>query len=236
VAAVDFQQRLAQLPYLRRCCPPVYRHLQQRPVERERGTQLVRRVRDEPPLAVEGPVEPFQHHVERVSELLHLVVRAVQRDPLVQATVGGRGAGDPGGRLGHPVQRLEQPAGDEPAQRGRRDTREHQRDPALGQQRVQRILPGVPHDLRLELAAGRGPGTRARWRLRRSLEAGEPLATLRDPLGDQRVGDTEQQHAGDQEEPAVDERQAGADGQPGPAEAFHGLSLFMGRGTPLPGR
>jgi hypothetical protein len=214
VATVDLQQRLPQLPYLEGRGPPVHGDLQQRPVERQRRTQLVRGVGHEPALAVEGPVEPFQHHVERVGQPLHLVVRAVQRDPFVQATVGRRRVGDPARGVGHALQRLEQPAGDEPAQRGRRDAGQDQRYPTLGEQRVERVVPGVADDLRLELAAelGRFVRRRSHGRLHRTLERRDSLAGVRYPLRDQRVRDAEQQHAGDEEEPAVDERQAGTDG------------------------
>ena len=70
-------------------------HLDQGPVDRQRGAQLVRGVGDEPALAVEGAVQPLQHGVERVGQLLDLVARAGQRDPLVQPAAGAVGPGDP---------------------------------------------------------------------------------------------------------------------------------------------
>ena len=47
----------------------------------ERGTQLVRGVGDEPPLAVEGALEPVEHVVEGLGQLVELVARTLQRDP-----------------------------------------------------------------------------------------------------------------------------------------------------------
>ena len=49
----------------------------------QRGAQLVRGVGDEPALGVEGDVEPGQHVVEGVGQLLELVVGALEVDPLV---------------------------------------------------------------------------------------------------------------------------------------------------------
>src|SRR4051794_22882678 len=66
------------------------------------GAQLVRGVRDEPALAVERPVQPFEHRVERVGKLLDLAVRAGERDPLVQAA-----SGHPAGGFGDPVQKID---------------------------------------------------------------------------------------------------------------------------------
>jgi hypothetical protein len=92
-------------------------------------------------------VEALEHPVERVGEILDLVPRAVQGDALVQATVGRRSVGNPSGGLGHPVQRLKQATGDQPAQgdRGRAD--HGQRNAALGEQRVEGIVPGLVPDL-----------------------------------------------------------------------------------------
>ena len=52
------------------------RHLQQRPLERQRRSELVRRVGDEPPLCLERGLEPGEQVVERVAERLELVVGA----------------------------------------------------------------------------------------------------------------------------------------------------------------
>ena len=51
------------------------RHLRQSLQPGERRAQLVRGVGDELALCLEGRIEPFQQPVERVAELLELVVR-----------------------------------------------------------------------------------------------------------------------------------------------------------------
>src|SRR4029450_4422003 len=96
--------------------PAVQGDLQQRPVEGQRGAQLVGGVGDEAPLAVEGVVQARQHGVEGVGQLFELVVGAGQGDALVQATVGGGGVGDAPGGLGHALQGLQQAAGEQPTQ------------------------------------------------------------------------------------------------------------------------
>src|SRR4029450_348917 len=49
------------------------------------------------------------------------------------------------------------------------------------------------------------------------------LGAAGEPLGDQGVGHAQQQHAGEQEQAAVDQRQPGADGQPGEPGWRHGI-------------
>jgi hypothetical protein len=69
-----------------------------------------------------------------------------QRDALVQTAVGRRGLGDPPGGVGDPVQRLQHPPGDQPAQRDRGGPDHQQRDAALGDERGQRVVAGVLDD------------------------------------------------------------------------------------------
>ena len=88
VAAGQREQRFDQRPGLVYRVPDLDGHgfeltgssrgLRERDVDRgphhgERGAQLVRRIRDEPALARERRIEPCQHPVERVRELLELV-------------------------------------------------------------------------------------------------------------------------------------------------------------------
>ena len=83
----------------------------------ERGAQLVGGVGDEPPLAVEGALEPVEHVVEGLGQLVELVAWSAQRDPCRQVAFR-RGAG--GG--GDPVQRAQHAPGDDPAEdRGERE-------------------------------------------------------------------------------------------------------------------
>ena len=64
------------------------RHLQQRPLRGQRGPQLVRGVGDEPALRLERRLEPRQQLVKRVPQLLELVVRALERQALVEIVLG----------------------------------------------------------------------------------------------------------------------------------------------------
>ena len=76
--------------------PGLWRHavgLGDRDVEacahhRQWGAQLVRGVGDEPPLRVKRGLEACEQLVDRVRQLLELVARAGQREPLVQALLG----------------------------------------------------------------------------------------------------------------------------------------------------
>jgi hypothetical protein len=102
-------------------------------VEGEWGAQLVGGVGDESPLAVEGVVEAFQHDVEGVGEFLDLVRWAGQRDASTQFPVGRGGVGDPSGGVGNPVQWLQHPSSDQPAEADRGRSHYHECDPALGE-------------------------------------------------------------------------------------------------------
>ena len=92
----------------------------------EGGPQLVGRVRDEPPLSVEGALEPIEHLVERLGKLVELVGRTAQRDPCREIAFRG-GAGG----CGDPVQRAQHPSRSDPAED--RCEREHDGE---GDQRV----------------------------------------------------------------------------------------------------
>ena len=63
---------------------------EQRPLERERGAQLVGGVGDEAALGSEGGLEPVEQLVEGAGELAQLVVGAAEGEPLVQAAGGDR--------------------------------------------------------------------------------------------------------------------------------------------------
>jgi hypothetical protein len=84
----------------------------------------MRGVGDEPTLGLERRFQPRQQVVEGVAELPELVVRSPERQPLAQ--IAGRDRPGGGGDL---AQGTEDAAGDEPAQRHRRDRAEseHQR-------------------------------------------------------------------------------------------------------------
>ncbi len=79
-------------------------HVDLGPHHRQRRAQLVRGVGDEPPLAVERRVQPVQHRVERVGQLLAPRRPARPADPLVQRLVRqpARGRGDLADRAQRP--------------------------------------------------------------------------------------------------------------------------------------
>ena len=79
-------------------------------VDRQRRAQLVRRVGREALLARERVVEPVEHVVEVVGELLELVAAAAQADAVVEPA----GGGEPRGRV-DVVERAQDPAREQPA-------------------------------------------------------------------------------------------------------------------------
>lgn len=117
VAVVDLQQRGTELSHRFRGIRGVERDLDQRAVDRQRCAQLMGGVGDEPPLPVEGAVQPLQHGVEGVSEVFDLVIGPVQRDAFVQAAVG-----DAAGGRGDPLQGAQRPAGQQPSKTTGDDT------------------------------------------------------------------------------------------------------------------
>ena len=67
----------------------------------------------EAPLSGKRRFEPAQDIVERIAQLLELVVGSRARQALVQVA-----GGDRPGRGGHLAQRAQDPAGEEPAEHG----------------------------------------------------------------------------------------------------------------------
>jgi hypothetical protein len=135
VPAVDDQQRFAEAAYVLGGVRAAYRDVHERPVDRQRGAQLVRGVRDEAALAVERPGQPFQHRVEGVGQLLDVVAGPRVRDPfgeVVAVRHPARGVGDR-------VDGTQRAVGQQPAQPERRHAHHAQRDAALGQQRPHRL-------------------------------------------------------------------------------------------------
>ena len=55
----------------------------------ERGPQFVRGVGHEPALAGEGDIQAVQHVIEGVGEILELVARPVEADPLMKIFLRG---------------------------------------------------------------------------------------------------------------------------------------------------
>ena len=200
------------------------RDLDHRALERQRRAELVRGVRDEPPLGLERGLQTREQAVDRVAELLQLVVRAGEREPLVEVLLR-----DLARRRGHRPQRAERAPGHQPAEQDRAERhdpqREHRhreqraellalglvRDP-LGEEDVGHVgarrdlqrLPRVVADPDRRLGAARGTVLehRLHTRLAPRLPRGEP------------VGDRQQRCAGDEEQRSVEQRQAQAHGAP----------------------
>jgi hypothetical protein len=82
------------------------RHLQQCPVQGERGAQLVRGASHEVPLCLEGRLKASQQLVESVREFPELIIRPGEGKALVQA-----GGGDPARSRGDGAQRAQHPSG-----------------------------------------------------------------------------------------------------------------------------
>jgi hypothetical protein len=99
------------------------RHLKDGPRGRQRGAQLVGRVRDEVPLGLERGLQASEQAVQRAAEFPELVVGAGQAQPLVQGGGGGRA-----GRGRDDPERPQGAVGDEPPQADRRHGEDRQRD------------------------------------------------------------------------------------------------------------
>lgn len=176
----------------------------------------MRRVPDEPLLRGEGPLQPFQHVVEGVGQLLELVVRAVQFD-----AAGQVGSGHPAGDAGDPAQRREHPPGHGVAEGEGDDAQAHQGQQRPVEERVERLLALV-----VDAGVHRGVEVVRRGVLGQVADlAGHlaaddlerQLAAHVQGLGGQHVDDRQQQDAGDQEHSAVQQGEPYPDGraQPG---------------------
>lgn len=176
----------------------------------------MRRVPDEPLLRGEGPLQPFQHVVEGVGQLLELVVRAVQLD-----AAGQVGSGHPARDAGDPAQRREHPPGHGVSEGEGDDAQAHEGQQRPVEERVERLLAlmvdaGVHRGV--EVVRGRVLGQVAD--LAGHLAADDlerQLAAHVQGLGGQHVDDRQQQDAGDQEHAAVQQGEPYPDGraQPG---------------------
>jgi hypothetical protein len=85
-------------------------HLEKGLAQHERGAQLVGSVGDEAPLGVEGRFEAGEKPVDGVAEVLELVVRAGERETLVQVALR-----DLAGGGGHDLEWSEDSSRDDPA-------------------------------------------------------------------------------------------------------------------------
>jgi hypothetical protein len=92
----------------------------------------VRGVGDESSLCIECGLEPLQQPVDRVGELLEVVVSSVHSQAVVEVVFG-----DPAGSRRDRAQRCQDPPGHDPAEHGRDDAHNRQRDPGLHEQLMQ---------------------------------------------------------------------------------------------------
>ncbi len=180
----------------------------------QRGAQLVRGVGDEPALGGERALQPGQQLVDGVGEILDLVQRAGDGEPLVQVV-----RRDPAGRGGHGAQRAQHPVGDEPAERDRHHHHDGQRGRRSDQQRVPQILvrlAGLGGELTLQvvdpgLGLGLGQGLRERRRRRAAA-----LALVGGAADGGRRSHRDQAGDGQQADAAQQSQQAVERGQPEP--------------------
>lgn len=183
----------------------------------------MRRVPDEPLLRGEGPLQPVQHVVEGVGELLELVVRPVQFD-----AAGQIGSGHPAGDAGDPAQGREHPPRHGVAEGEGDDAQPHEGQQRPVEERVERLLALV-----VEAGVHRGVEV-VRGRLLRQVAdpAGDlpvddlerQLTAFVQGLGGQHVDDREQQDARDQEHAAVQQGEPYPDGRAQPG--IRGLLLL----------
>ena len=200
------------------------RHVDLGAHDRQRRPQLVRGVGDEVPLALEGVVEPLEHPVEGVGQLLELVRRPAERDPLAQ--VLPRHAP---GRPGDPPQRAQGAAGQQPPRHDRHQRHHPERQQVLDQQPVQRVAAKLRPDRRCDRhlrGARREPklGTEGRRTAGRQhpqlLELLADVVEVRarvEVVADQQIAERQQDGAGDQEDDPVEDRQSQPDRGRGPA-------------------
>ena len=169
---------------------------------RQRRPQLVAGVGDEPALAVEGGVQPGQHRVEGVGQLLELVRRPVQPDPLVQRLLR-----QPAGGRGDPADRLQRPPGQHV--RGGDADQHGDREDQPG--RAQQLAAGRVADQLGELRGGqRGAVAEAQHHLGRELGQRPQRPVQHDDRG------AEQGRRDHGEQPAVEQGQPQPQGQRGP--------------------
>jgi hypothetical protein len=113
--------------------------------EGHRCAQLVACVGDEPPLAGERGLEPFEHRIEGVGELTQLITGALQGYTLGQVLLAGHA-----GSRGEPVHRPQDAPGGDPARKAGEECGACQGEQRVGQQVAQR---------RVELRDGAGLDT-----------------------------------------------------------------------------
>ena len=167
-------------------------------------------------------IEPFEHRIEGIGEILDLVLGTGEGDALMEAAVGDAARG--GGDL---AERLEGLAGHQPADdsgNDGEDADEHERDHQHGIERVEPRLPDLHADALglVHQVARRQCSRRSQLTLGgRGVVAYEPDAEL--PVehhAEIEIDGDDQRSAGDEEGAGIEQAQPGADG-PGEAEDLH---------------
>ncbi len=205
----------------------------------QRSAKLVGSVGHELPLRRESGVEPAEHAVERVGQLLQLVSGPVQVDALVQ-----RGSRQSAGRAGDGVQRAEHAPGHQPGHAEHDDDHYGERHERAGPELAEGLLPqlvlgvvdenrkrdAVDGDVALhragiqsrhmgELEGFRGDAELLRHRRARLL--GRDVQTV----ADQVVVGGDKDDASEQEQTPIPEGELQPDGQPAPdAVRRHGAA------------
>ena len=149
-------------------------------------------------LGAEGSLQPVEHGVEGIGQLLQLIVWTVEADSLIKCCRGRRlGMGR------DPLDRVQHLAGQQPAQGKRAERRDSQRNQRLPPELAQREA-GAP---RARAPASRSAGFD--WLIMLPLDARCRLQRVRGQLApDQAVGHGDQKQAGGHEEHAVERASA----------------------------
>ena len=181
----------------------------------------MRGVGHEPSLAGEGEVEAVQHVVEGVGELLQLVVRPVEADPLVEMFLRGAPCG-----AGDLVERDQDPPSDRPSQDAGHDGGDTETDQGP-QEQLMKVVRSLRR--RTESAASAKACLHlATWapvsvplRLRYRAGPHERLIhwwvgdrSRAEAVVDERVGSGDERSAGDQEQPRAGQRNSGPHAAP----------------------
>ena len=102
--------------------------------DRERRTKLVGRIGHECPLALKCRVQPTEHLVEGVGQLLELVVGSVQGDAMVKALLVRHRLC----RSGDALERAQDPSGQQPSAEAGEARQDRHADQVLDQQAIER--------------------------------------------------------------------------------------------------
>jgi hypothetical protein len=161
----------------------------------------VRGVGDEALLRAEGGLEAGEEVVDGVRQVLQLVLGSGEGEALVEVALG-----DLPGRRGHRAERAQDATGDEPAESDRDRGHDRQGDPGIDEELVQGSIMGAFEAGVTRFDAAEG--------LRSEIRVPAVRDDQVDPgrTAEEEVGDRKERRSREEEEPAVEEGQAQADG------------------------